>query len=66
MPPKTRERTIVLTLNVDATTLRLDIFASLNTWQTLEQEGTKILFRIGARMQEMYVENQAVLMKPKR
>jgi hypothetical protein len=66
MPPKTRERTIVLTLNVDATTLRLDIFASLNTWQTLEQEGTKILFRIGARMQEMHVENQAVLMKPKR
>ena len=52
MPPKGQrdtERSVTLTPQADATTLRLDLFASLSKWPTLEQALVKLLFRVGAR-----------------
>ena len=62
MPPKGQrdtERTVTLTPQVDATTLRLDLFASLSKWPTLEQALVKLLFRVGARMHELTLIHQA-------
>ena len=53
MPPKGQrdtERSVTLTPQADATTLRLDLFsASLSKWPTLEQAPVKLFFRVGAR-----------------
>jgi hypothetical protein len=65
MPPKgqrANERPITLTPKADATTLRLDIFASLNSWPSADQVLVKLLFRIGARLHELYVIHQAACM----
>ena len=62
MPPKGQrdtERTVTLTPQVDATTLRLDLFASLSKWPTLEQALVKLFFRVGARMHELILIHQA-------
>jgi hypothetical protein len=49
----------MLTPKADATTLRLAIFASFNAWPSADQVLVKLLFRIGARLHEMYVIHQA-------
>ena len=62
MPPKGQrdtERTVTLTPQVDATTLRLDLFASLSKWPTLEQALVKLFFRVCARMHELILIHQA-------
>ncbi len=60
--PRATERPIMLTPKADATTLRLDIFASFNSWPPADQVLVKLLFRIGARLHELYVIHQAVWM----
>ena len=65
MPPKGQratERPIMWTPNADATILRLDIFASFNSWPSADQILVKLLFRIGARLHEMYVLHKAAWM----
>jgi hypothetical protein len=62
MPPKgprATERPIMLTPKADATTLRLAIFASFNSWPSSDQVLVKLLFRICARLHELYVIHQA-------
>jgi hypothetical protein len=52
----------MLTPKADATTLRLDVFASFNSWPSADQVLVKLLFRIGARLHELYVIHQAAWM----
>jgi hypothetical protein len=59
---RANECPIMLTPKADATTLRLDIFASLNSWPSADQVLVKLLFRIGARLHELYVIHQAAWM----
>ncbi len=62
MPPKGQrdtERSVTLTPQADATTLRLDLFTSLSKWPTLEQALVKLFFRVGARMDELILIHQA-------
>ena len=65
MPPKGQrdtERAVVLTQGADATTLRLNLFASLGKWPAIEQPLVKLLFRVGARIHEMLTIHQATWM----
>jgi hypothetical protein len=65
MPPKGQrdtERAVVLTQGADATTLRLNLFASLGKWPAIEQPLVKLLFRVGARIHEMLITHQATWM----
>jgi hypothetical protein len=62
MPPKGQrdtERSVTLTPQVDATTLSLDLFASLSKWPTPEQALVKLFFRVNARMHELILIHQA-------
>ena len=65
MPPKGQratERPIMWTPSADATVLRLEIFASFNSWPSADQVLVKLLFRIAARLHEMYVLHKAAWM----